>query len=771
MFHRRLIAVGVLIALAFVAIGARLATLTISEGPEHLADAESRLGRSRLLPTIRGRILDRKDRVVAEDTPAYGMAVEYEAIDGTWVRREARRMARDELGRSTWGSLTPRGRELSAESRIPAAQRRLDAVLDEACTIAGIARRDLDPHLAEIRDSVSRRAEVVRSRQREQWIARYGAGSEATFKPEPIGEERGAHEVVGDLSDGAAFALRRLADAAPGVLEVTDSVRRIRPWGRVSVIVDRSTFPAPLRRSEPITIDIDGVADAIVGRCGTEVWREDLERRPFDRGDGSEDLGGYRPGSDIVGRSGVERAFENVLRGRRGRVTTRLDSAAEERLPAEPGTDVRLALDMALQARVEAILDPRAGLTRRQPWHDAATSGEDERPAGLPAGTPLASAAVVIDVDRGEILACASWPPPGAGEALGAAESARLRPGMHRALEGIYSPGSILKPFVYLAATGEGVFPIDGAVTCTGHYFPENQGVARCWIYRPRYGMATHSDGDKGPLGAEAALARSCNIFFYTLAQKLGPERLTAWLRRFGLGERPGTGLARPVITEGGREVIAGESDGVLPNAAVFDRIRASRDALTPIILGIGQGPIAWTPLQAANAYAAIAREGIVQSPILVTSAGDSTPVPHREDLELPPRAVAHALEGLRQGIEASYGTANHLSYEDGTREPIFDIPGISVRGKTGTAQAPPLQLDDDGDGRIDRSIKDLDHAWFAGLVGDGRRERPRYAIAVIVEYGGSGGKVAGPLAAQVVRALVAEGHLVGDGAAKEEQP
>jgi len=770
MFHRRLIALGLIVFVAFTAIGVRLYALTILEGPERVEDAEARLGRSRLLPTIRGRILDRHGRVLAEVVPAYGLAIDFRAIDGTWMRQAARRIAREELGRATWNSMSTRGRELTLERFMPAAQAKLDAVLDEACEIAGVLRRDLDARLDGIAEVVARRAAMVRTRQRDAWIARHGAEAADRFRPEPILEERQAHEVVSDLSDSAAFALRRLSDEAPGVLVVTDSARRVTPWSKATVIVDRASFPRPLRDSAPRSIEIDGVAEAIIGRCRDQVWREDLERRPFLLADGGEDLGGYLPGADLVGGSGVERAFEDVLRGRRGRVITRLDSAEETRTAPEPGRDVELTLDMVLQARIEALLDPSLGLTRRQVWHDTASTDSDERDGGLAAGTPLASAVVVIDVDLGEVLACASWPPPSAASTMSAGEVSRLAPGVHRALEGIYSPGSIIKPLVYLAATTEGVFPVDGTVVCTGHFFPDNPGIGRCWIYRPRYGMATHSDGGKGGLGAEEALARSCNIYFYTLAQRLGAERLTDWLRRFGLGAPLGVGVQRPMRGTNGRERMVGESAGVVPGDEALARFKSSRDAMTPVFMGIGQGPIAWTPLHAANAYATIAREGAVRDAVLVRGANAGT-ARHRDDLELKPRAVEHVLEGLRQSVEASYGTAHHLTYADQSRETIFRIPGIRVHGKTGTAQAPPLRLDLDGDGTVDRVIPDLDHAWFAGLVGDARRARPRYAIAVLVEYGGSGGKVAGPLAAQVIRALQEEGYLARSGEVPELEP
>jgi penicillin-binding protein 2 len=90
-------------------------------------------------------------------------------------------------------------------------------------------------------------------------------------------------------------------------------------------------------------------------------------------------------------------------------------------------------------------------------------------------------------------------------------------------------------------------------------------------------------------------------------------------------------------------------------------------------------------------------------------------------------------------------------------------VPGVTVWAKTGTAQAPVIRMDDDGDGTPDRTVKGLEHGWFVGLAGDAGENRPRYAIAVLLENGGSGGKSAGPIANQVIHALVAEGYLEGD--------
>jgi len=136
-----------------------------------------------------------------------------------------------------------------------------------------------------------------------------------------------------------------------------------------------------------------------------------------------------------------------------------------------------------------------------------------------------------------------------------------------------------------------------------------------------------------------------------------------------------------------------------------------------------------------------------------------------RPDLGLDRATVVALLEGLRRSVSDG-GTGHHITYDSGEREPIFNAEGVVVWGKTGTAQAPAMRLEDtDGDGAVgagDEEISGLDHAWFVGLVGPADTDAPMFAIAVIVEYGGSGGRVAGPIANQVIRALQHEGYLPG---------
>ena len=114
-------------------------------------------------------------------------------------------------------------------------------------------------------------------------------------------------------------------------------------------------------------------------------------------------------------------------------------------------------------------------------------------------------------------------------------------------------------------------------------------------------------------------------------------------------------------------------------------------------------------------------------------------------------------MEGLSRAVGDDLGTGHAITF-DGVKEPIFNAPGVRLWGKTGTAAASPVVGDPDGEGPSDRTVLvSGDHSWFVVLVG---RDRPRYAISVVIDFGGSGGKVSGPITNQIVHALIAEGYL-----------
>jgi penicillin-binding protein 2 len=720
---------------------------------------------------VRGSIKDRKGRVLAESVPSYDVAIFYPAINGAWVDTRAIAAAKKAVGRAAWNRLGPADREERIEAQRQGLAAELESVFNEVAKACHMTRDQLSAEMGNVRMHVEKKASAVWEARLEIERAKYGEDAEEQFDAQPIAEQSEAHVVKLGIETASAFFLRKLADAHPGTIEVKDSTRRVYPWASKQIELDTSSMPRPLRGGT-LKLDVQGIADHVIGGVREEVWPQDLDRRPFrtvdSAGDVAVDLGGYRPGHDMVGSYGIERTYEDLLRGKRGRTMQRVDTNETTRTEPVLGSDLQLTLDIELQARVQALFMPEVGLALVQQWHYGWEKDGTPKELLFPKLAELNGAAVVLDVDTGEILSMVSWPTVAAGEHFDDAERTARVPSMNRAIEGSYEPGSIIKPIVYVSAVRSGVFGADDQIECNGHFFGEGDSFGRCWIYRKQWNYQTHSKAIGGPLDVEAAISRSCNIYFYTIAQRMGLRTLTDWYRNFGLGQNLDIGIARwePRLDKAGNKIgdrLSGEHPGVLPSAQAIAKIESTGNRMVPAFAGVGQGPILWTPMQAANAYAILARGGVILDAELLV-----TPIPGRAarrtgDWKLNPHSCDRAFEGLRQSVEERHGTGNRVSYQDKSAEAIINAPGVVVWAKTGTAQAPPLKVDDDGNGTIDRTITGLDHAWFVGLVGDAQEHRPRYAVAVLLEHGGSGGKSAGPIANQVIHALIAEGYLQGD--------
>ena len=707
----------------------RLFTLTVVQGSALSQAAEERLDIEKLLPTWRGKLLDRKGRVLSEDVPSYDLAVSYVLAKGTWAKERAEVAVRATTG-SGWRKLKQPQRDERIAESLPQWQEQQGLLLKILATRSGLSQGEFEKNLNAIATRIDEQAAAVFRRQIKTRRAR---GQSLDVKQEPIREMHEMHVVFRDVANETVFEMRKLSDAYPGAIEIIDAVRRQTPWQSAEVEVPRANLPRPIRTSISLVLKMDGALDQLVGSVRDEAWKEDLERRPFERtleDDTTEiDLGGYRASRDTVGSRGMEKKFEDDLRGIRGESIRRLDSSREDRIEPIPGKDVTLSIDAQLQIRVQAALDPRTGLTSVQSWHTHSDA--------LSMGEALPAAAVIIDVATGEVLAAASTPLPQDQKFGGRTSMASETANINRAIEAAYPPGSLVKPLVYLAAVTEGVLREDESIECNGHFFKDRTDAARCWTYRERYKFTTHTKLTGGPLGVEEALARSCNIYFYTLANRLGAERLCEWYRRFGLGTLGGT----------------------IPSAQAAALVDSRHDQFSAVSLGIGQGPMTVTPLEMANSYAILARGGSVRSPSFL-AGGNKTSAMYT----FSPTAVSRTLDGLHRVVSESYGTGNHLDYGDGSHDAMIDTPGVLVWAKTGTAEAPPLKVDRDQDGVIERTVTDADHAWCAALVANQGDTTPRYAIVVIVEHGGSGGRTAGPVMGAVIRALVSEGYLIGDG-------
>ena len=772
MFHRRLVLLFAMAVGVMMLLGGQLVRLAVVEGSQRLAEAEKRLDLTTYLPTVRGRILDRRGNRLALDRPSYDVAVHYSVITGAWALEQAKNRAETKPGRD-WDAMSPEQREAAVLTHVPQYEQEIEDVWQAICALGEIDRTQLNQRLDRIKREVQLMAADYWDRLREarlKELIKFGKAPTGNVKvrPKPIHEQTHSHVLLPHVSDDVAFVFRRIATQRPGMISVQSSHRRDYPWLTQEVLLDRSTLPTPLRSDQPIKIKVVGVADHILGAVRDEVWAADLKRRPFVDPTTSEiDLGGYRLTSEVIGSRGMERVFENHLRGTRGVIRKRKDTGEEIRQDHEPGADLVLTLDVVLQARIQAIMSPQFGLCVVQPWQENST---------LPVGTPLNGAAVVIEVETGEILAMVSMPTRTMAGEMDQVRRARNGPFVNRPIQAVYPPGSIIKPFVLAAAVTEDVYDLYEPIPCTGHFYPEFKHFARCWIYRDP-SFITH-----GALVADEALARSCNIFFYTMAKRLGIDRLLDWYRRFGLGRRIDIGLAYT-----SDENIRGEARGMLPGPKRLARLaEAGETRSAAIFMGIGQGPITWTPVQAANAYATLARGGAIRDATLLRDEGQRSASRRSElnDLHLDQHLVETIMEGLRQSVQEPHGTGYRIR---ALNERIINAQGVTVWAKTGTAQASPWRaVDTNGDGKVNSSdepiavdtnfdgqidetdlpLENLDHAWFVGLVGPktSGKPQPQYAIVVIVEYGGSGGKTAGPVANQIIHALQLHGYLPSSG-------
>ncbi len=773
MFHRRLLLLALLVVAGVAVLTGQLYSLTIKQGEAHRADAFRTLVNEQLIPTTRGRIVDRQGRVLAEDAPSYQLRVDYRVLTRKWADSSATRQARREHA-DVWAALTKSQRwRLIERDYLHRYDRQIDALYEGVTRITGVPAADLEERRTRIIEDVQRTWAHVNQRHleraREENRARELA-VEITIDDVaiPIAEQRQAHTLLTNLDDEAAFALRRLAsqDDMPHdrngrpLVEIVDSGTRRYPHDRQVVRLDKSHLPQPIRAQATVDIEVAGVAWHLLGEMRSQINVEDAQREPQRFRDGPNrgqiNLRGYRQG-DSVGHRGLEAWYEASLRGSKGLVRYQRDTGEETRLPPRPGRDLELTIDIDLQTRIQAILQPQFGLTVVQPWHRGASmqTPEHQNPT-MEDGTPLNAAVVVLDIKSGDILAMVSHPSVDREDFRLNAEDyfqdLERRPAVDRTVQMPLPPGSIAKPLVLCMGVTEGVWPLARAVECHGHFLPDRTDLYRCWIYRDYFGFQTHFAKYGKGLGPSLAIAESCNIFFYTVAGELGPARIAKWYRRFGVERRIVFGLPEEAQYPGrvGLQPLPRfEGDTDPPEIPL-----QWRDA---VMMGIGQGPVTWTPMHAANAHATLARGGEFLPPRLLRD-GPGLQDYTTHDLQLDPAAVAAALEGMRQSAEEDYGSSHHLSIQGVGRDPIINVPDIKVRAKTGTAQAPELATTDEAGNKV--ILRRGSHGWYLGTFSKRGEEEPSYVVAVVVEYGGSGGRSAGPVANQVVWALNDLGYL-----------
>jgi penicillin-binding protein 2 len=432
-----------------------------------------------------------------------------------------------------------------------------------------------------------------------------------------------------------------------------------------------------------------------------EISEEELRRKRRD---------GYGRG-DFIGRSGLERRYESVLRGKTGRTYVEVDALGRkidlfpDLPPIEPipGADIHLSLDSELQRIAEEQL---ASVVYHQDTY---------RLRGSTIG--VRGSIIAMDPWTGEVLVSASYPgfdPNAFAHGLSASQWAELNrpthPLLNRIVQAAYPPGSIFKIITLLAGLDADL--IDESTRfepCHGKYRYGNREFG-CW-----------KDAGHGSMRLRQAFAQSCDIYFYQLARQM---KLKPFLRFMG-----NLGLAEPTGID-----LPDERAGLIPSVDWYRRHLGAEPAEgIALNLSIGQGEIVMTPLQIATMVSAVVTDGVMRRPYLANSAIDHTgtylwrhevPEDLRDlNIDEPTRQLVRGL--LSEVVNGEYGTAKKAQVE-----------GFEIGGKTGTSQ----------------NSHGEDHALFAAVA---PIMDPEIVIIIVVEEAGGGGAVAAPLAQPILEAFL----------------
>lgn len=415
-------------------------------------------------------------------------------------------------------------------------------------------------------------------------------------------------------------------------------------------------------------------------------------------------------GTSLIGKISLERNYESYLHGNVGHENVLVNAHGRtmqslDLEPAVPGGDLVLTIDIEAQMAAYEALNNRRG------------------------------AVVAIDPNNGEVLVFASSPafdPNAISAGLSRAEYASLQqdpdlPLFNRALRGSYPPGSTIKPIIALAALHFDAVDPDEETYCGGYYtLPRSTHRYRDWK-RQGHGLMNMHD----------AIEQSCDVYFYQLARKLGIDRMSAFLKSFGLGSQTGID-------------VSGENSGLVPSREWKRRAFRKREDQVwfpgeTIIAGIGQGYLLTTPLQLAHATATIAARGQRYRPKLLRERTDPVTGEIRrvEPEALEPVAVTddeqwdRIISGMNAVVQGKRGTARAIGR---------DAPFL-MAGKSGTAQLFTIAQDAEYDSEeVDERKKD--HALFIAFA---PLENPQIAVAVIIENGESGSRTAAPIARKVI--------------------
>jgi penicillin-binding protein 2 len=453
-------------------------------------------------------------------------------------------------------------------------------------------------------------------------------------------------------------------EASPADIAFIESRRADLPLLEL-LMVHRRRYPA------------DGFLAHVAGYVGEASERQVADSR-----------GRLRLGS-LVGKSGLERQYNDVLMGTDGLRRVIVNSLGKEvgrlsHLEAVPGNKITLTIDYDLQLAAETAMAGRKG------------------------------AVVALDPRSGEVLAMMSHPAPDPNQfavRLPREEWKRLnedpdKPLLNRAIQAQLAPGSVFKVVMATAMLETDVIPEDFTVYCPGHATFYGR-MFRCWVFHK---------GGHGLVDLHKGVVQSCDVFFYNVGKRLGIERISFFAMQLGLGRR--TGIDLP-----------GEEAGLVPSEEWKRRVfREPWYAGETISVAVGQGATIVTPLQLARLVGGVAMGGVFKQPHLLAGM---------KNVEEERFAISEA--ATEKVTQALYGVVN----EGGTAA-ASRIQGVEFCGKTGTAQLISLE----GLQKTGKRRELTDNGWFVGYA---PRRNPEILVAVLLEHGEHGSSAA-PVARDVVK-------------------
>ena len=702
MYNRR-VKIFVIFSLLLLAVYllrlAQMQLLTASSVQHEIAELKQQRGQSRQLQTIRGRILDRHGKVLAIDEPRFWIHVNYD-LSSFLDERVRKAILAEAAARRDSDVAVPK-----VDEEIREKLEDLQLIIEKCAQFKAVEPSVIWDEIQKINDYV--------------WDRRMFQAWRKNFPKSEVFEN---YESIISIPISEAIADFKVKQPDPNVRDELaskiDILEMHEDWPLLELKTDDDVFAAQLEFMDTEGLQIlpkchrfypyGSVAAQTIGWVGPATQQQDKELFADDR------LLGYQEG-EVCGREdGVEYVCETVLRGRRGELSHDIDGQLTSRIPQDFGKDVTLTLDIELQQRIENYLtnyphDPNCG-------------------PGM--------SAVVIEVGTGDILALVSLPLYDLNRArydYGDLVADTNKPLINRAINKRYPPGSVIKPLILVAGFETGQITPEEIIGCPPEAAPPEW--PNCWIFRQNRGVGHDNQWENT---ARNAIKGSCNIYFSHLADRIEPLALQQWLFKFGYGQDAlflPADITSATLTGPARnfDQLSGTISSTVPGGKIlsFEDVAPLRQS-DRRWFGIGQGNLRVTPLQVANAMAALARGGIFKRPRLIKESQNS----EGTDLGVSLGTLAVIYDGMNAVVNEAGGTA-HTQFEPFLA--TLAAEDVTAYGKTGSTERPP-------------------HAWFGGFAQDSAAQK--IAIAIVVEGGQHGSSDAAPLALEIIQFCIEAGYI-----------